>query len=267
MRVSALWFWVEPLEEARTFYRDVLGLKEDYWNPERGKLEFSGEGGPPLYLRRKGRPGQPAGVPVIGLRFDDLAQLRQRLEGAGVATRVMETLESGGQTHEVLAFADPYGHRFEAWPWALRDAVKPVAVAGVVTDNVGRVMLVHAGEGSWGLPGGVVDENEGPLEALRREFDEELRVRPVDPQLSGVYHMLPYDGIRMIFRCGVDGEPRPAAEIAVCEYVELRRLEELTRPWLVDRILDALDFAGRAVVREQRRDAAQREIPSRPRPW
>lgn len=129
-------------------------------------------------------------------------------------------------------------------------------------------MLVRDRIGPWSLPGGVVDEEEGPLQALEREFLEELGTRPVDPVLIGVYHTMPYDGIRMAFRCGIEGEPTPASEIVASEYVEPgRRLDELAPPFIVDRILDALEFSGRVAVREQRRDNSGNQVASRPRPW
>lgn len=89
MRISAIWLWVEALEEARRFFVDVVGLKESAWSADEGILELSGEGGPPLNLRRGRRPYQQAGTVGIGLKFDDLLALRDRLERAGtqVASR------------------------------------------------------------------------------------------------------------------------------------------------------------------------------------
>lgn len=61
-------------------------------------------------------------------------------------------------------------------------------VVGVVQNNRGEVLLVehvfHVPD-AWGLPGGWMDRDEAPTEALRRELREEmgLQVDVLDPLL------------------------------------------------------------------------------------
>jgi 8-oxo-dGTP pyrophosphatase MutT (NUDIX family) len=54
------------------------------------------------------------------------------------------------------------------------------AVAGILRDDRGRVLLVQHVEGRWQIPGGAIDPGERPLEALVRECREEadIEVRP-----------------------------------------------------------------------------------------
>jgi 8-oxo-dGTP pyrophosphatase MutT (NUDIX family) len=54
------------------------------------------------------------------------------------------------------------------------------SVAAIVRDADGRILLVQSLEGRWQLPGGAVDPDEHPEEALRRECLEEANaiVRP-----------------------------------------------------------------------------------------
>jgi 8-oxo-dGTP pyrophosphatase MutT (NUDIX family) len=62
------------------------------------------------------------------------------------------------------------------------------AVTGLVFDARGRVLVVrHAADGLWGAPGGSVEPEEPPCEAVVREVREEtgLAVEPV--ALRGVF--------------------------------------------------------------------------------
>ncbi len=54
--------------------------------------------------------------------------------------------------------------------------------ACVITDQAGRVLLVHTthGERKWDLPGGVLERGEAPWEAVRREAREEIRADGVE---------------------------------------------------------------------------------------
>jgi 8-oxo-dGTP pyrophosphatase MutT (NUDIX family) len=54
------------------------------------------------------------------------------------------------------------------------------AVAGILRDDRGRVLLVQHVVGRWQFPGGAIDPGERPLEALVRECREEadIEVRP-----------------------------------------------------------------------------------------
>ncbi len=116
----------------------------------------------------------------------------------------------------------------------------------------------------WGLPGGAVDDREGPFEAMIREIKEEVGVEVVDSVLTGLYYRPDPDQINLTWR--FDGEPLPRAEILECRWADVRELETLCTPWAIDRVLDALEFSGRAATRVQRKEG-DRRLPSRPRPW
>ncbi len=61
------------------------------------------------------------------------------------------------------------------------------AVAAVVRDEHGRVLVQRRHDGSWSLPAGAVEPGEHPAQAVAREVFEEtgLRVRP--ERLLGVF--------------------------------------------------------------------------------
>ena len=74
-----------------------------------------------------------------------------------------------------------------AAPYASSRHAVWVGAASIVTDQVGRVLLVHPTyreDGRWLLPGGVVEPGEHPHVTCRREITEELGL--ADLPLSGV---------------------------------------------------------------------------------
>ena len=71
------------------------------------------------------------------------------------------------------------------------------AAEAVCFDGNGRVLLgrraIDPGAGLWDLPGGFLNENEEPLDALRREVREETGLELERPQFLGFW-LEPYDG-------------------------------------------------------------------------
>ena len=80
------------------------------------------------------------------------------------------------------------------------------AVAAIVTDDAGRVLLCQQSQGHrrWGLPGGKVRENESPIHAAVRDIREETGMDVEIVDLVGLYELcgqgLP-DLVVHVFRC------------------------------------------------------------------
>jgi 8-oxo-dGTP diphosphatase len=101
---------------------------------------------------------------------------------------------------------------------------KPTATA-VCVDEHGRVLLtrraVEPEIGSWDLPGGFVDEDEHPLETLRRELREETNLEVEPLEFLGVW-IDAYGGdstaestLNLFWTARViGGDPRPADDVA-----------------------------------------------------
>ncbi|MEV0381046.1 NUDIX domain-containing protein [Nonomuraea sp. NPDC050643] len=92
-------------------------------------------------------------------------------------------------------------------------------VAAAVVDR-GRLLVVSktAAPEVFYLPGGKPEAGESAEETLARELEEELGVRPLGPVLLGhVEEVAALEGVPMrmtVFTAGLDGLPRPAAELA-----------------------------------------------------
>ena len=65
-----------------------------------------------------------------------------------------------------------------------------VGVKGIVVDPDNKVLLVkHTYAPGWHFPGGGVDHNETPIDAVKRELMEEVGIyTEEEPKLMGVYH-------------------------------------------------------------------------------
>jgi ADP-ribose pyrophosphatase YjhB (NUDIX family) len=120
------------------------------------------------------------------------------------------------------------------------------SVTGIVYDQAGAILLVRIREsGVWTTPGGAIDPDETPADALVREVREEtgLEVRP--ERLLGVFggpaFVIRYPNgdesqyVMVVFECRVvGGEARPDdEETTELRYVSRDELASLpTSPWL-----------------------------------
>ncbi|MEU0478344.1 NUDIX domain-containing protein [Streptosporangium sp. NPDC006013] len=69
-----------------------------------------------------------------------------------------------------------------------RDLVLMPGVTGIVTDQEGRILLVEdISTGWWALPGGAIDPDERPADAIVREMREELGVEVEPTAVLGVF--------------------------------------------------------------------------------
>jgi 8-oxo-dGTP diphosphatase len=117
-----------------------------------------------------------------------------------------------------------------------------VSVAGVVTDDAGRVLLVRrADNDEWEPPGGVVERDEDLLSALVREIHEEtgFTIRP--GRLTGVYKNMALGIVALVFRCvPAAGTAHTGPESRAVRWVTPDELPRLVGERLRVRIEDAL---------------------------
>src|SRR5215831_17242472 len=93
------------------------------------------------------------------------------------------------------------------------------AVAAVITDQAGRVLLCQQSQGHhlWSLPGGKIRDHESPLHAAARDIQEEIGAHVNLVEIIGMYQLtsceqeyteaadgLP-DCLVHVFRASIDG--------------------------------------------------------------
>jgi 8-oxo-dGTP diphosphatase len=96
----------------------------------------------------------------------------------------------------------------------------PKVVVAALIEDAGRVLLVlrdiEPGRGLWGLPGGYVDWNEHPQDAMIRECMEEVQVRVEPLELLAVQHIVMDDEgmVLLPYRARLKaGEPAAGDEV------------------------------------------------------
>lgn len=127
-----------------------------------------------------------------------------------------------------------------------------IGAAAVITDERGRVLLVHHtyGQFNWEIPGGLGEPNESGEANAVREVREETGLVVVAERLTGVYFEPGRDFHHFVFVCrrADREEPRPTSE----EISEVRWCDptDLPRPisdFTARRIDDALSGKPAAV--------------------
>jgi 8-oxo-dGTP diphosphatase len=107
------------------------------------------------------------------------------------------------------------------------DFVAPIRIAAAIINNAeGQTLLVRKhGTSVFIQPGGKINSGETPLEALRRELNEELNCIPVRTRFCGNFSAPaanePQQTVEAaIYRVEVEGTIAPAAEIAEIAWVD-----------------------------------------------
>lgn len=130
------------------------------------------------------------------------------------------------------------------------DGERPLLVAAAAVIQEGRLLVVskQAAPDVFYLPGGKPDPGETPLEALRRELDEELGVAPLSPRfLADVEAVAALEGVPMrmtVFAAELDGTPRPAAELAGLRWTSGRDDTVRLAPAVRDHVVPLLRRTG-----------------------
>ena len=124
-----------------------------------------------------------------------------------------------------------------------RPARHSVSVAGVITDDHGRALLIQRADNHrWEPPGGVLELAETIHDGLRREVREEtgLDVEPI--ALTGVYKNMNQGIVALVFRCKITGgDLTPTDEATAFRWATDTEITGLMDQAYAVRVLDALN--------------------------
>ncbi|MFJ2779538.1 MULTISPECIES: NUDIX domain-containing protein [unclassified Kitasatospora] len=130
------------------------------------------------------------------------------------------------------------------------DEAAPLIVVAAAVVEQGKLLVVSkkAAPEVFYLPGGKPDPGEAPAEALVRELDEELGVRPLEPRfLADVEALAALENVPMrmtVFTAGISRTPRPAAELADMRWITGTEPDVRLAPAVRDQVLPLLKRNG-----------------------
>lgn len=128
---------------------------------------------------------------------------------------------------------------------------KRMAAGVLLRDRAGRVLIVEPTyKDHWEIPGGVIERDESPLAAARRELDEELGLTRSPGRLLAVDWVPPRtthtEGVMLIFDGGVLGPDEisflrvPPEELRGFAFCTPEECARLLSPLLARRVAAAL---------------------------
>lgn len=174
-----------------------------------------------------------------------------------IKDRIGQLISEGYPQEQAVAIA--YHSTGEA-----QDSDQIRAAGAIVSDALGRVLLLHrAGEcdypGTWGFPGGKIEEGETPAQAAAREVLEETGLTLADPMSAGllvdgfvsfpvplgvaapVALSVESDGYQWADPCDLPAAMHPAALVALDAWQD----QQQAAPAMDERIVDVNGYLTR----------------------
>ena len=120
--------------------------------------------------------------------------------------------------------------RLRRWSMRLAHTRFTVTAGAIIFNQAGQILILkhrfRAGSG-WGLPGGFLESGEQPIDALRREFREELGLEIEDVEIFTARSFRKPKQVEVLFRGRADGPVKPRTmEVERAEWFSLDALPE-----------------------------------------
>jgi ADP-ribose pyrophosphatase YjhB (NUDIX family)/predicted kinase len=116
---------------------------------------------------------------------------------------------------------------------------------GMIFNQKGELLLCHRQDRDvWNLPGGIIDQNESPWEAVVREVKEEVGLKVKVEKLTGLYFKpksseISRETLVFNFLCKkISGKPKTSNEVQDFKFFPLNKLPKKLNPNQRERILD-----------------------------
>ena len=126
-----------------------------------------------------------------------------------------------------------------------------VSVAGVITDDDGRALLIRRRDTlHWEPPGGVLELDESIEAGLQREVREETGLSVAPVALTGVYKNMARGIVALVFRCKVvSGHLTLNDEVSGFQWATPEEVKAMADEAFAVRVLDALASQPAPAVR------------------
>ena len=117
-----------------------------------------------------------------------------------------------------------------------------VSVMGIVFRDDGRVLAIQRDDDlTWVPPGGVLELDESPQDAVAREVLEETGLNVRAERLTGVYKNMKLGVVNLVFRCTLlGGQPHPTDEARQVAWLTIDEAKRDMPEARLVRITDAL---------------------------
>jgi 8-oxo-dGTP diphosphatase len=100
--------------------------------------------------------------------------------------------------------------------------------ATIVCSSEDRILLVARSRSRWSLPGGTIRQSESPLDAARRELEEETSL--AEAELTYLFQFGGFSKLHHVFCVNIrpEASPRPCNEITRCHWFSPTKIATLS---------------------------------------